>query len=79
MIKCKGGSKGKVYMPNKPIKRGFKVCGLCCACCGYLLDFDLCSGKSIDPATGKPVADKGKVAQVVKKLLLVDTRERTMW
>ena len=70
MIKCKGRAKGKVYMPNKPIKRGFKVYSLCCACCGYLLDFDLCSGKRIDPATGKPVVEKGKVAQAVKKLLL---------
>ena len=36
MIKCKGRAKGKVYMPNKPIKRGFKVYSLCCSCCGIL-------------------------------------------
>ena len=45
MIKCKGRAKGKVYMPNKPVKRGFKVWSLSCSCCGYLCNFQLYSGK----------------------------------
>ena len=35
----KGRAKGKVYMPKKPIKLGFKMYSLSCACCGYLCDF----------------------------------------
>ena len=70
MIKCKGRAKGKVYMPNEPIKRGFKMYTLSCACCGYLCDFDLCSGKDMDPASGKRLDKPVKVADRVKDLLV---------
>ena len=45
MIKSKGRAKGKVYMPKKPVKRGFKVWSLSCSCCGYLCNFQLYAGK----------------------------------
>ena len=36
MIKYKGHARGKVRMPKKPVKIGFKVWCCCCSCCGYL-------------------------------------------
>ena len=67
MIKSKGRAKGKVYMPNKPIKRGFKMYSLSCSCCGYLCDFELCAGKEVCRETAtKP----GKVRDTVKDLLV---------
>ena len=46
MIKYKGRvKKGKVKMPKKPIKEGFKVWCCCCACCGYLCTFQVYAGK----------------------------------
>ncbi|XP_036323860.1 piggyBac transposable element-derived protein 2-like [Rhagoletis pomonella] len=44
MIKFKGRSCLKQYMPKKPIKRGYKVWAKC-ASSGYCLDFDIYSGK----------------------------------
>ena len=41
MIKYKGHIRGKVIMPNKPIKAGFKVWCCCCCCCGYLCTFQV--------------------------------------
>ena len=66
MIKCKGRAKGKVYMPQKPIKHGFKVYSLCCACCGYLWTSICVPGRASIQRLASPLADKGKVAQVVK-------------
>ena len=48
MIKCKGRAKGKVVMPKKPVKRGFKVWSLSCSCCGYLCNFEIYAGKCTD-------------------------------
>ena len=45
MIKCKGRAKGKVVMPKKPVKRGFKVWSLSCSCCAYLCNFEIYAGK----------------------------------
>ena len=45
MIKCKGRAKGRVVMPKKPVKTGFKMWSLSCSCCGYLCNFELYSGK----------------------------------
>ena len=45
MVRFKGRSTMKQYMPLKPIKRGFKVWSASCACCGYLLSFQIYSGK----------------------------------
>ncbi|CAG4938221.1 unnamed protein product [Parnassius apollo] len=44
MIKFKGRSSLKQYMPKKPIKRGYKV-WMKCAESGYCLDFQLYTGK----------------------------------
>jgi len=72
MIKYKGRvKKGKVKMPRKPIKEGFKVWCCCCACCGYLCTFQVYEGKPVDPATGKKVTEKGLTLRVVKDLLSV--------
>ena len=68
MVKYKGRAKGKVKMPKKPIKNGFKIWCCCCSCCGYLCSFRLYSGKPVDPSTGKRVRDKGMVKRVVKDL-----------
>ena len=69
MIKYKGHIRGKVRMPNKSIKAGFKVWCCCCSCCGYLCTFQVYEGKPIDPATGKSTSEKGMVARVVKDLV----------
>lgn len=47
MIKFKGRSCLKQYMPKKPIKRGYKVWALADSE-GYLYDFDIYTGKSKD-------------------------------
>ena len=41
MINYKGHIRGKVRMPNKHIKVGFKVWCCCCSCCGYLYTFQV--------------------------------------
>lgn len=61
MIKFKGRSSLKQYMPKKPVKRGYKVWMLC-ASNGYNLKFDIYTGKS----EGGVQRELG--AQVVKKL-----------
>ena len=64
MIKYKGKVKrGRVSMPRKPIKKGFKVWCCCCACCGYLHTFRVYGGK---PASG---TERGLVMKVVQDLL----------
>lgn len=47
MIKFKGRSSLKQYMPKKPVKRGYKVWTKC-ADTGYCLDFDVYTGKKGD-------------------------------
>ena len=69
MIKYKGRCKGKVRMPKKPIKLGYKVWCCSCSCCGYLCSFQLYEGKPVDPDTGKKVAEKGLVNRVVSELV----------
>ena len=69
MVKCKGRAKGKVYMPNKPTKRGFKVWCCTCACCGYLCNFQVYSGRSTNRKSGRRVSEVGLVPSVVKSLL----------
>ena len=69
MIKYKGRIRGKVRMPDKPIKEGFKIWCCCCSCCGYLLTFQVYEGKPIDPASGKSVSEKGMVNRVVNDLV----------
>ena len=45
MIKMKGLSPLRTYMPNKPVKYGYKVWCLCCSTTGYLYNFDVYQGK----------------------------------
>ena len=47
IVRFKGRSMLKQYLPMKPIKRGFKVWCLSCACCGYLLLFQVYTGKDV--------------------------------
>ncbi|KAL3225327.1 hypothetical protein MRX96_025862 [Rhipicephalus microplus] len=61
MIKFKGRSSLKQYMPKKPVKRGYKVWMLC-ASRGYNLKFDIYTGKSENGV------QKELGAQVVRKL-----------
>ena len=68
-MKYKGHIKGKVRMPKKPIKMGFKIWCCCCSCCGYLCTFQVYEGKPTDPSTGKQVPEKGMVKRVVMELV----------
>ena len=45
MQKMKGKSPVRTYMPNKPVKYGYKFWCLCCATAGYLYNFQLYQGK----------------------------------
>lgn len=45
MVAFKGRSALKQYIPNKPIKRGFKVWAIACAVTGFLINFDIYEGK----------------------------------
>lgn len=47
MVKFKGKSSLKQYMPQKPIKRGYKVWARCDAATGYLYQFQICTGKAL--------------------------------
>ena len=69
MVKYKGHCRGKVRMPKKPIKLGFKIWCCSCACCGYLCTFQVYDGKPHDPVTGKSVCEKGLVKRVVTDLV----------
>lgn len=51
MVGFKGRSTMKQYMPMKPVKRGFKIWVSCCAVTGYMLAFDVYTGKSADGQT----------------------------
>lgn len=46
MVAFKGRNTMKQYMPMKPIKRGFKVWVMCCATTGYVVAFDVYTGKN---------------------------------
>lgn len=46
MVPFKGRSSMKQYMPMKPVKRGYKVWCLCDSQTGYVLNFDVYTGKS---------------------------------
>ena len=48
MIKFKGRSSIKQYLKDKPIKRGYKVWVLADTSTGYIYDFEIYSGKSME-------------------------------
>ena len=68
MVKYKGRAKGKVHMPNKPVKVGFKIWCCSCSCCGYLCTFQVYHGRPIDPLMGEKVSEKGLTMRVVSDL-----------
>ncbi|CAG4963107.1 unnamed protein product [Parnassius apollo] len=63
MIKFKGTSSLKQYMPLKPIKRGFKVWVRADSATGYVYQFEIYTGKSSDNSP-----ELGLGANVVKKI-----------
>ena len=58
MIGYKGRSSMKQYMPMKPTKRGFKVWACCCSETGYLLNFDVYTGKNEDGTVAQSLGEK---------------------
>lgn len=58
MIGFKGRSSLKQYMPMKPIKRGFKVWVICCAVTGYMLAFEVYTGKDASNDSGLGLEEK---------------------
>ena len=64
MAKYTGRAKGKVVMPNKPIKKGFKIWCCSCSCCGYLCTFQVYHGRQVDEVTGKRTPEKGLAKRV---------------
>ena len=69
MVKYKGRVGGKVVMPKKPIKKGFKIWCCSCSCCGYLCTFQVYHGRPTDLSTGRKTAEKGLAKRVVKDLV----------
>ena len=69
MAKYTGRAKGKVVMPNKPIKKGFKIWCCSCSCCGYLCTFQVYHGRQVDEVTGKRIPEKGLAKRVVTDLV----------
>lgn len=67
MIGFKGRSTMKQYMPMKPTKRGFKVWVMCCAITGYVLAFDVYTGK--DPSNKVNMGLGEKVVLMLTKSL----------
>ena len=52
MVRFKGRSSLKQYMPLKPIKRGFKIWCLCDANSGYLQEFQIYTGMCLTHESG---------------------------
>ena len=69
MIKYKGHVGGKVCMPRKPVKQGFKVWCCSCSCCGYLCTFQIYHGAPTNPVTGEKTQEKGLAKRVVGDLV----------
>ena len=69
MVKYKDRKGGKIRMPNKPIKLGFKIWSCSCSCCGYLCTFQVYSGRRTDPSTGSKVSERGLIQSVVTDLV----------
>ena len=69
MVKYKGHVGGKVCMPRKPVKLGFKIWCCSCSCCGYLCTFQVYHGASRDLVTGRKVPERGLAKRVVGNLV----------
>lgn len=66
MVKFKGRSNLKQYLPNKPIKRGFKI-WVRADQYGYVSDFEIYTGKNYENAKGN-TGGLGLGEYVVKKM-----------
>ena len=75
MVKYKGRAKGKIKMPKKPVKLGFKVWCCSCSCCGYLCTFDVYHGKPTDPKTGLKIKETGLDMRYVRPSDQADHRQ----
>ena len=73
MIKFKGRSSLKQYMPMKPIKRGIKMWCRADGINGYLNDFEIYTGKSGEGVTN----DLG--FSVVTKLCYMESGMKSIW
>jgi hypothetical protein len=71
MIKFKGRSSLKQYMPSKPIKRGYKVWCLADSSTGYLYNFDIYCGKEDDK---EGTLAENVVLRLISKINLVEHR-----
>ncbi|UJR12827.1 hypothetical protein I4U23_005296 [Adineta vaga] len=69
MIKFKGKSSLKQYLPLKPIKRGYKVWCLADSLTGYLYNFDIYTGKQ---ETRQGALGESVVLQLINNLNLVN-------
>lgn len=75
MIKFKGRSTLKHYMPKKTIKRGFKVWSRFDSSTGYLYQFDIYTGKKDDATT--EVGLEASVVRELSKTLIDEKVENT--
>ncbi|CAK1603350.1 unnamed protein product [Parnassius mnemosyne] len=74
MVKFKGRSTLKQYMPLKPVKRGYKIWARADSKTGYLFHFQVCTGKGDNVETGlgssvvktlaQPLIDEGCSAHI---------------
>ena len=65
MVKYTGRAGGKVVMPNKPVRKEFKIWSCSCSCCGYLCIFQVYQGCQKDVVTGNKTPEKGLARWVV--------------
>ena len=68
MVKYKGRGRGKVKMPKKHTREGFKVWSCSSAKTGYLCTFQIYDGMLVDPVKGEKVHERGLVKRVVHDL-----------
>ena len=76
MVRFKGRCTMKQYMPLKPIKRGFKIWCAACSCCGYVVSFQMYTGREKNST-----AEKGLAHRVVTDLVvpLLAHKNRTVY
>ncbi|GIY46632.1 piggyBac transposable element-derived protein 4 [Caerostris darwini] len=58
MVKFKGRSTMKQYMPGKPVKRGYKIWARSDASNGYLYQFEVYTGKKNDSAISEGLGNR---------------------
>lgn len=68
MIPFKGRSSLKQYMPLKPVKRGYKVWCLADAKTGYIMNFDIYTGKNHCPHSTEDTLGERVVIKLVENM-----------